>query len=117
MRRDASHLRPAVSTSIDLARARLVEKKAAPLFCFRRSDVSVVVPTMICRASARPSVIPYRDRCGPHGDVRLPRPDGLPAARVLIDRAGLASDARFLGCLQGLVKRHPADAHEETVGA
>ena len=33
--------------------------------------------------------------------------DGLPAARALIDRAGLATDQRFLGCLQGLVNAIP----------
>jgi hypothetical protein len=33
--------------------------------------------------------------------------DGLPTARALIDRAGLANDARFLACLQGLVNAIP----------
>lgn len=33
--------------------------------------------------------------------------DGLPAARALIDRAGLGSDPRFLSCLQGLVNAIP----------
>ena len=33
--------------------------------------------------------------------------DGLGAAKALIDRGGLASDARFLAALQGLVKAMP----------
>jgi len=33
--------------------------------------------------------------------------DGLSAAKALIDRAGLASDARFLAALQGLAKAMP----------
>jgi hypothetical protein len=33
--------------------------------------------------------------------------DGLPAARALIDRAGLASDSRFLAGLQALVNAIP----------
>jgi adenine-specific DNA methylase len=33
--------------------------------------------------------------------------DGLPAAKALIDRAGLAHDGRFLACLQGLVNAIP----------
>ena len=33
--------------------------------------------------------------------------DGLPAAGALIDRGGLANDARFLACLQGLVNAIP----------
>ena len=33
--------------------------------------------------------------------------DGLPAAKTLIDRTGLAGDARFVACLQGLVNAIP----------
>jgi putative DNA methylase len=33
--------------------------------------------------------------------------DGLPAAKALIDRAGLAQDGRFLACVQGLVNAIP----------
>jgi putative DNA methylase len=33
--------------------------------------------------------------------------DGLPAAKALIDRAGLARDGRFLACVQGLVNAIP----------
>ena len=37
----------------------------------------------------------------------LAESDGLPAGKALIDRLGLASDERFLTCLQGLVRSLP----------
>jgi putative DNA methylase len=33
--------------------------------------------------------------------------DGLPAAKALIDRLGLANDHRFLACVRGLVRALP----------
>ena len=33
--------------------------------------------------------------------------DGLPAAKTLIDKTGLAGDTRFMACLQGLVNAIP----------
>jgi adenine-specific DNA methylase len=91
----------------DLARARLVEKKAGTVVLLpperrlRRGsddDLPGVRPEEVSFPIAIDAV---------HTVMYVAATDGLPAARALIDRAGLATDQRFLGCLQGLVNAIP----------
>jgi putative DNA methylase len=91
----------------DLARARLVEKKAGTVVLLppeRRlrggtdDDLPGVRPEEVSFPIAIDAV---------HTVMYVAATDGLPAARALIDRAGLATDQRFLGCLQGLVNAIP----------
>lgn len=91
----------------DLARARLVEKKSGTVVLLpperrlRRGtddDLPGVRPEEVSFPIAIDAV---------HTVMFVAATDGLPAARALIDRAGLATDQRFLGCLQGLVNAIP----------
>lgn len=91
----------------ELARARIVEKKSgsvvllAPDKRVRQGDddrLSGVRPDATTFASVIDAV---------HTVMFVAAVDGLPAARALIDRAGLANDARFLACMQGLVNAIP----------
>jgi putative DNA methylase len=90
----------------ELAQAKLVGKKAGtvvllpPAKRVRRSSdelpgVRVGATAFACAVDAVHTVIYVADV------------DGLPAAKALIDRAGLARDGRFLACLQGLVNAIP----------
>ena len=91
----------------DLARARLLEKKAGTVVLLpperrlRRAgedDLPGVRPDATSFQIAIDAV---------HTVMYVAATDGLPAARALIDRAGLGSDQRFVGCLQGLVNAIP----------
>jgi adenine-specific DNA methylase len=90
----------------ELARAKLVEKKAGtvvllpPAKRVRRGNdelpgVRAGAMTFAYTVDAVHTVIYVADV------------DGLPAAKALIDRAGLVRDNRFLACLQGLVNAVP----------
>ena len=91
----------------ELARARIIEKKSGSVVLLtpdkrvRRGDddrLPGVRPDATTFVSAIDAV---------HTVMYVASVDGLPAARVLIDRAGLATDLRFLACLQGLVNAIP----------
>jgi putative DNA methylase len=91
----------------ELERARVLEKKAGSVVLLtpdrrlRRSDDGGL-PGVRPEATVFSAVIDAA-----HTAMFVAAVDGLPAARALIDRAGLASDARFLACLQGLVNAIP----------
>lgn len=91
----------------ELARARILEKKAGSVVLLpperrlRRSDDDGL-PGVHPEATVFASVID-----AVHTAMFVAAIDGLPAARALIDRGGLASDPRFLACLQGLVNAIP----------
>ncbi len=91
----------------DLARARLLEKKAGTVVLLpperrvRRAGEDEL-PGVRPDATSFPIAID-----AVHTVMYVAATDGLPAARALIDRAGLGSDQRFIGCLQGLVNAIP----------
>jgi putative DNA methylase len=91
----------------ELARARILEKKAGSVVLLppekrvRRGEDDRL-PGVRPDATTFAAVID-----GVHTVMYVALVDGLPAARALIDRAGLANDARFLACLQGLVNAIP----------
>lgn len=91
----------------ELARARIVDKKSGSVVLLspekrvRRTDDDAL-PGVRPDATAFASVID-----AVHTAMYVASVDGLPAARALIDRAGLANDARFLACMQGLVNAIP----------
>lgn len=91
----------------ELVRARLLEKKSGTVVLLpperrlRRGsedDLPGVRPDAVSFPSAIDAV---------HTVMYVAATDGMPAARALIDRAGLASEPRFLACLQGLVNAVP----------
>jgi putative DNA methylase len=91
----------------ELAQARILEKKAGSVVLLppekrvRRGDddrLPGVRPDATTFAAVIDAV---------HTAMYVASVDGLPAARALIDRAGLANDARFLACMQGLVNAIP----------
>jgi hypothetical protein len=91
----------------ELVRARLLEKKSGTVVLLpperrlRRGsedDLPGVRPDAVSFSSAIDAV---------HTVMYVAATDGMPAARALIDRAGLASEPRFLACLQGLVNAIP----------
>jgi adenine-specific DNA methylase len=90
----------------ELARAKVVEKKAGtvvllpPAKRLRRGHDEL--PGVRADATAFASAID-----AVHTVLYVADVDGLPAAKALIDRAGLAQDGRFLACLQGLVNAIP----------
>jgi putative DNA methylase len=90
----------------DLAQAKLVGKKAGtvvllpPAKRVRRGNDEL--PGV--RAAA--TVFVYAIDAV-HTVMYIADVDGLPAAKALIDRAGLAQDGRFLACVQGLVNAIP----------
>jgi putative DNA methylase len=90
----------------ELARAKLLEKKAGtvvllpPAKRLRRGNDEL--PGVRAGATAFAIAIDAVYTVLYVADV-----DGLPAAKALIDRAGLAQDGRFLACLQGLVNAIP----------
>jgi len=90
----------------DLARARLLAKKSGTVVLLppagRLHRGSDDLPGVRPEAVSFPIAID-----GVHTVMYVAETDGLPAARALIDRAGLAADPRFLGCLQGLVNAIP----------
>lgn len=90
-----------------LARARLLEKKSGTVVLLpperrlRRAEDDEL-------PGVRPEATSFRVALDAvHTVMYVADTDGLPAARALIDRAGLASDQRFLACLQGLVNAIP----------
>ena len=91
----------------ELARARIVEKKSG--------SVVLLAPDKRVRhgdddrlPGVRPDATTFASVIDAVRTVMfVAAVDGLPAARALIDRAGLANDARFLACLQGLVNAIP----------
>jgi putative DNA methylase len=90
----------------ELARAKIVEKKAGtvvllpPAKRLRRGHEEL--PGVRADATAFAVAID-----AVHTALYVADVDGLPAAKALIDRAGLARDGRFLACLQGLVNAIP----------
>jgi adenine-specific DNA methylase len=90
-----------------LAKARILEKKSgtvvllAPEKRVRRAGEDQL-PGVRPDETSFPIVID-----AVHTVMYVAATDGLPAARALIDRAGLGSDPRFLSCLQGLVNAIP----------
>ncbi len=90
----------------ELARAKVVEKKAGtvvllpPAKRLRRGNDEL--PGVRADATAFAAAID-----AVHTVLYVADVDGLPAAKALIDRAGLAQDGRFLACLQGLVNAIP----------
>jgi putative DNA methylase len=90
----------------ELARAKLIEKKAGtvvllpPAKRLRRGNDEL--PGVRAGATAFAFAID-----AVHTVLYVADVDGLPAAKALIDRAGLAQDGRFLACLQGLVNAIP----------
>jgi putative DNA methylase len=91
----------------ELARARILEKKSGSVVLLppekrvRRGDDDSL-PGVRPDATTFAVVID-----AVHTAMYVASVDGLPAARALIDRAGLANDARFLACVQGLVNAIP----------
>jgi adenine-specific DNA methylase len=91
----------------ELARARVVEEKAGSVVLLppekrlRRAGDDTL-PGVRPDASAFPIVLDAL-----HTVLYVARVDGLPAARTLVERAGLGSDQRFLACLQGFVNAIP----------
>jgi putative DNA methylase len=90
-----------------LAKARILEKKAGTVVLLppekrlRRAGDDQL-PGVRPDETSFPIVID-----AVHTVMYVAATDGLPAARALIDRAGLGSDPRFLSCLQGLVNAIP----------
>jgi putative DNA methylase len=90
----------------ELARAKLIEKKAGtvvllpPAKRLRRGNDEL--PGVRAGATAFAAAID-----AVHTVLYVADVDGLPAAKALIDRAGLAQEGRFLACLQGLVNAIP----------
>ena len=91
----------------ELAQARIVEKKSGSVVLLppekrvRRGD-DERLPGVRPDSTTFTSVID-----AVHTVMYVASVDGLPAARALIDRAGLATDPRFMACVQGLVNAIP----------
>jgi adenine-specific DNA methylase len=91
----------------ELAHAKLVAKKSG--------TVELLTPDKRLRRgedSALPGVRPAAVSFGCaidalHTVMYVAEEDGLPAAKALLDRAGLQNDAAFRACLQGLVNAIP----------
>jgi adenine-specific DNA methylase len=91
----------------DLASAKILTKQSG--------TVTLTTPKerLRRRGDDNPGVHPDADALtGPtidavHTVLYVAAEDGLPAAKALIDRTGLASDRRFLACIQGLVRAIP----------
>lgn len=90
----------------ELVRAKIIEKKSG--------TVVLLAPARRLRRRGEdlPGVNPNADRFpvaldAVHTVMYVADVDGLPAARAVLDRAGLMNDARFLACLQGLVNAIP----------
>ena len=101
----------------ELARARILEKKSGSVVLLppekrvRRGDddrLPGVRPDATTFASVIDAV---------HTAMYVASVDGLPAARALIDRAGLANDARFPGLHAGPRQCDPSDADEGRLGS
>jgi putative DNA methylase len=90
----------------DLAQAKLVGKKAGTVVLLppakRVRRGSDQLPGVRAAATGFSYAID-----AVHTVLYVADVDGLPAAKALIDRAGLARDGRFLACLQGLVNAIP----------
>jgi putative DNA methylase len=90
----------------ELSQAKLVGKKSGtvvllpPAKRVRRGNDEL--PGVRVGATAFPSAID-----AVHTVMYVADVDGLPAAKALIDRAGLSRDGRFLACLRGLVNAIP----------
>jgi adenine-specific DNA methylase len=93
----------------ELARARVVERKAGTVVLLpparrtrRHADQEAGLPGVYPGATTFAIALD-----AVHTVMYVADVDGLPAAKALIDRAGLAQDARFLATLQGLVNAIP----------
>jgi putative DNA methylase len=91
----------------ELVKAKILEKKAGTVVLLpperrARRPGDDEVPGVRPDATSFPVTID-----AVHTVMYVADTDGLPAARALIDRAGLASDARSLAGLQGLVNAIP----------
>ena len=91
----------------DLAAAKILTKQSG--------TVTLTTPKerLRRRGDDKPGVHPDADALtGPtidavHTVLYVATEDGLPAAKALVDRLGLASDRRFQDCIQGLVRAIP----------
>ncbi len=91
----------------ELAHAKLIAKKAGTVVLLtpekrvRRGDDGAL-------AGVRPGAVTFGCAIDAlHTVMYVADQDGLPAAKALIDRAGLQSDTAFRACLQGLVNAIP----------
>jgi putative DNA methylase len=90
----------------ELAQARLIEKKAGTVVLL--SPAKRVRRGNDDRPGVRVGATAFEYAIDAvHTVLYVADVDGLPAAKALIDRAGLAQDGRFLACLQGLVNAIP----------
>ena len=96
----------------ELAHAKLIAKKAGtvrlltPEKRVRRGDDGSL-------PGVRPSATSFGSAIDAlHTVMYVADQDGLPAAKALIDRAGLQDDAAFRACLQGLVNAIPRTKHK-----
>ncbi|HYY43593.1 MAG TPA: DUF1156 domain-containing protein, partial [Actinomycetota bacterium] len=90
----------------DLAEAKLVQKKAGMVELLppeKRVRRGAEAPTGV-RPTSTSFVYPID---AVHTVMYVADVDGMQAAKALVDRGRLASDPRFLACLQGLVKAVP----------
>ena len=91
------------------------ELAAAKILTKQSGTVTLTTPKERLRRSGddKPGVHPDAETLtGPtidavHTVLYIAAEDGLPAARALIERMGLADDRRFLDCVQGLVRAIP----------
>jgi adenine-specific DNA methylase len=91
------------------------ELAAAKILTKQSGTVTLTTPKerLRRRGDDKPGVHPDAETLtGPtvdavHTVLYVAAEDGLPAAKALIDRMGLANDRRFLDCIQGLVRAIP----------
>ena len=93
----------------ELVRAKILEKKSGTVVLLspakrirRKAESEATLPGIHAEATRFPVVLD-----AVHTVMYLADVDGLPAAKALIDRAGLGTDGRFLAALQGLVNAIP----------
>jgi adenine-specific DNA methylase len=93
----------------ELARAKVLEKKSGTVVLLppakrvrRRSEAESGLSGVRVDATSFPVALD-----AVHTVMHLASADGLAAAKALIDRAGLATEPRFLATLQGLVRAIP----------
>jgi adenine-specific DNA methylase len=93
----------------ELVRAKILEKKSGTVVLLppakrirRRTEAEATLPGIHAEVTTFPVVLD-----AVHTVMYLADVDGLAAAKALIDRAGLATDSRFLAALQGLVNAIP----------
>jgi adenine-specific DNA methylase len=93
----------------ELVKARVLEKKSGTVVLLppskrvrRRAEADAALPGVRVDATLFPFTLDAI-----HTVMHIAAVDGFPAAKAMIDRAGLATDGRFLAALQGLVNAIP----------